>query len=136
MRRGCRCFSNSWSSTPLLFRSALECICSRHRKLFLFAVSQRYFEQQTTRLPIQKRRSNGSYFITCFDHIGSPSDTLQHIDAGAFQCVMFDGSAAVFYIDVQIRMRIAPLPPRYRTFESQALRVIVHCERMMCLHCS
>ena len=44
---------------------------------------------------------------------------------------MFHHAIGISNVDVEVRMRITPLPPGYRTFESQASRMIEHREGMV-----
>src|SRR5207248_3520745 len=63
----------------------LETTGGRNRKLLLFAISERYFQQQPPRIPVQKRRGHGRHLIACLDHIGPPTRSLEHINTGALE---------------------------------------------------
>src|SRR2546426_10860670 len=131
-------FDSMVTSTPvsILFRGSFERVSRGDRELLFFTIGERYFQQQPARLAIQKWRSYGRHLIAGLDHVRSPTGPLQHVNAGAFQRVMFDRTICVSNLDVQICVRVTPLPLGYCTFEIQRPRMVVYREGMVGHRCA
>src|SRR5215471_19226225 len=108
----------------LLFWRPFKSVRRRYRQFLLLTIRQRNLKKQTRRLPIQQRRTDDFYFVTGFDHVGPPASPLEHVYTRAFERVVLDDASFVD-IDVEIGVRITPLPLRDGAFQIQSARVIV-----------